>query len=107
MKTSAKGKEVFEREKIAKAANEKAVKERIEAAKKAREEATMRGKAAAKAWAEKNKQKAGTAKPTLGKENDKPTTVPEANAELTAVTTDNEVQVPEVAVGVTSTTILV
>lgn len=68
---SAKGKEVFNREKVAKQANEKAVKDRIEAAKKAREEATMRGKAAAKAWAEKRDKKGGAVKGTAASKSEK------------------------------------
>lgn len=76
-----RGKEIYNREKVAKVANEKLAKERLDAAKKARDEATIRGKVAARAWAEKNKLKATAAKPTNDSGKPKPSAVGETSTE--------------------------
>lgn len=58
-----KGKEVFNRGKLAEAEMQKVRKIKEEAAKKAREAAAERGRQASREWAEKMKKKNGTAKP--------------------------------------------
>lgn len=100
---ASKGKEVYNREKVAKAANEKSAKERLDAAKKARDEATLRGKAAARAWAEKNKLKTMAAKAVVDSGEHKPSdaleVVQEAPIESTAV---ESTAAPEGGVGTTA-----
>ena len=54
--TSAKGKEVFDRDRKEKEKSEKALKEKHEAAKRARIEAAERGRQASREWAEKMKR---------------------------------------------------